>query len=47
MMHEVGYILIHVLKVHLKSRGTDCKISDHFYISQEIFVFSLEINYCG
>ena len=35
------------IKVHLKSRGTDCKIFDHSYISQYISAFSFDINSKG
>ena len=34
-------------KVHLKSRGTDCKICDNFYTLNAIFVLSLKIDWCG
>ena len=39
-------MLFQYFKVYVKSRGTDCKNSDNFFILHRIFVFSIGINSC-
>ena len=44
--HTVFHPLTLVPKVYVKSRGTDCKNSDIFYILHRICVHSIGINFC-